>query len=342
MKVEAQKIAIIKLGSIGDVVNTLPLLNRIRKGYPDSQIDWIVEQKAAPVLEHHPALNRRVVFPREHPTRWLQFLKHFRQTRYDLILDCQRIIKSGLLTWLSGAPWRLGFDRARCKELNWMFTNRTIRPNAHPGVMLEQFLEFADYLELPPCPISWEISLHNEERMNVNKLVGPETYAPIVLNVGASKPEKHWPVESFRTLALWLQQHWNGKIVLSGGKEDRHIATRIASSSGIENMAGALSLRELSALYETATLVISGDTGPLHLAVAMGVPVLGLYGPSNPSRTGPFNNSKNVIVGKGNPECPSCKNTCRTPYTPCMNSIPPETVFNRVEQQLSGHLAWIP
>ena len=342
MKIEAQKIAIIKLGSIGDVVNTLPLLNRLRKGYPNSQIDWIVENKSAPVLEHHPSLNRRVMFPREHPTRWPQFLKHFRQTRYDLILDCQRIMRSGLLTWLSGAPWRLGFDRARCKEMNWMFTNRTIHPNANPGVMLEQFLEFADYLELPPCPTSWDIALHNEERKKVNKLVGRETYAPIILHVGASKPENLWPVEHFISLSHQIKQHWNGKIVLSGGEQDRQIAAQIASSSDIENMAGVLSLRELSALFECTNLVVSCDTGPLHLAVAMGAPVLGLYGPSNPSRTGPFNNSKNVIVGKGNPECPACKSRCRAPYAPCMKSISPEVVFKRVEEQLSRQPAWIP
>ena len=342
MKIEARKIAIIKLGSIGDVVNTLPLLNRLRQGYPHSRIDWIVEKKSASVLDNHPSLNHRIVFPREHPTLWPQFLKHFRHTRYDLILDCQRIIKSGLLTWFSGAPYRLGFDRARCKEMSWIFTNRKIYPNAHPGVMLEQFLEFADHLELPPCPVWWGISLHNEERMNVDSLIGQDAYLPIVINVGASKPEKHWPVEFFIIFIDRLKQHWQGKIILSGGEQDRYIATQIACSSGVENMAGVLSLRELSALYESAKLVVSGDTGPLHIAVAMGAPILGLYGPSNPSRTGPFNNSKNVIVGKGNPECPACKYTCRTPYAPCMKSISPEMVFKMAEQQLSGHPAWIP
>ena len=342
MKVEAKKIAIIKLGAIGDVINTLPLLNRLRKGYPHSQIDWIVERKSAPVLENHPALDRRVVFPREHPTRWLQFLKHFRQTRYDLIIDCQRIMRSGLLTWLSGSPWRVGFDRARCKEMNWIFTNKTIHPNAHPGVMLEQFLEFADYLELPPCPISWDIPLSKEECGKANKLVGGEAYATIVFNVGASKPENLWPVEHFIHLGHLIKQHWKGKIVLSGGEQDRPRATQIAASSNIENMAGVLSLRELGGLYESTSLVISGDTGPLHFAVAMGAPVLGLYGPSNPSRTGPFNNSNNVIVGEGNPECPACKQRCLAPYTPCMNSISPEIVFKRVEQQLARQPAWIP
>ena len=342
MKIEAQKIAIIKLGSIGDVVNTLPLLNRLRKGYPTSQIDWIVEKKSAPVLDNHPSLNHRIVFPREHPALWLQFLQQVRQTRYDLILDCQRIMKSGLLSWLSGATWRLGFDRARCKEGNWIFSNRTIHPNTNPGVMLEQFLEFADYLELPPCPISWDMTLSKGERMKVNNLVGRETHPIIVINIGASKPEKLWPVEHFIALSRQLKQHWKGKVIIVGGTQDRPSAFQIASSSDTECLAGDVTLRELGALYENTSLVISGDTGPLHLAVAMGAPVLGLYGPSTPSRTGPFNNARNVITGKGNPECPSCKNSCPSPYAPCMNSISPEIVFKGVEHRLSKQPAWIP
>lgn len=342
MKIEACKIAIVRLGSIGDVVNTLPLLNRLRAGYSHSHITWIVEEKSAAILEGHSALDSLMVFPRSQPGLWLQFAKQLRAHRFDLVLDCQRMMRSGIIVKLSGAPHRIGFDRARCREGSWIFTNHQIPPNHNPGVMLERFLDFADYLELPAAKISWDIQIGRTERDKVSQVLGLHGSSPIAMNVGASKPEKRWPAEHFIELIRLLRPHWDGDLVLTGSIADQACAGQIAREASVINTTGLFSLKELGAFLEQAAVVLSCDTGPLHLAVAMGTPVIGLYGPSDPRRTGPYEQESWIIVGEGRPRCRSCHRWCGNPYTPCMRNISPETVFRTIKKRLAGHLSWIP
>lgn len=342
MRIDARKIAIIRLGSIGDVVNTLPLLNRLRAGYPRSHITWIVEEKSAAILEGHSALDSLAVFPRSQPSLWLRFAKQLRADGFDLVLDCQRMLRSGIIAKLSGAPHRIGFDRARCREGNWIFTNHQIPPNHNPGVMLERYLEFADYLELAPTTVSWNIPMGHAERARVSEVLGIGGSSPIVINVGASKPEKLWLAEHFTAVIRLLQPHWAGGLVLTGAMADRARAARITRGTAVLNTTGRLSLKELGALLEQAAVVLSCDTGPLHLAVAMGTPVIGLYGPSDPRRTGPYGHEGWIIVGEGRPRCRRCHRWCGNPYTPCMRNISPEMVFRKIQKRLTGHPSWLP
>jgi lipopolysaccharide heptosyltransferase I len=341
VRIEASKIGIVRLGSIGDVINTLPLLNRLRAGYPASHIAWVVEAKAAAILDGHPALDSLILFPRNRPRLWPGFVRRLRRAGFDLLLDCQRIIRSGLVTWISGAPHRVGFDRARCKEGSWIFTNHHIPPNDRPGVTLERYLEFADYLQLPPTPVSWNIALDTTDRQKALRIIGDNGSPPVVVNVGASTPEKRWPAGHFSALIAVLKNHWKGPLVLTGGAEDRERAATIAQGTHVQDMSGALSLKELAALLEAAAVVVSSDTGPLHLAVAMGAPVIGLYGPSDPARTGPFGQPEGVIVGQGGPKCRACRRWCGDPYTPCMRDISPKIVFQKMEKRLARHPSWI-
>lgn len=342
MRIQASNIALVRLGSIGDVVNTLPLLNRLRAGYPQSCITWIVEQKSAPILEGHSALDRVLVFPRSKPGLWATFVRQLREARFDLILDCQRMIRSGILVGLSGARHRIGFDRARCREGNWIFTNRRIPPNSSQGVMLERFLEFADYLELPATEVSWNIQIGDVERDKISRIQGMGSSFPIVISLGASKPEKLWPQEYFVELIRRLKLHWRGLVALVGGIRDRERANRISQYGYAVNTCGSLSLKELAAFLEKAALVVSCDTGPLHLAVAMGAPVIGLYGPSDPARTGPYGQREWIIEGRGTFQCRSCKRWCGNPVTPCMRNISPDTVFEMIQRRLGSHPSWIP
>jgi lipopolysaccharide heptosyltransferase I len=342
VRIDARNIAIVRLGSIGDVVNTLPLLNRLRAGYPSSHLTWIVEEKSAPILEGHPALDGLILFPRRYPWLWPAFVRRLRMMKFDLIIECQRITRSGLIAVLSGAPNRLGFDRVRCKEGSWIFTNFRIPPCDHSGVMLEQYLEFAEYLELPPAPVSWGITLNQSHRDKIVAFLGPDNVATIILNVGATKRENLWPEGHFVTLVNRLVPHWKGRIVLTGGALDRGRAARVMRGLPVHDTSGMFSLKELAALFETSAIVVSCDTGPLHLAVAMGVPVVGLYGPSDPQRTGPYGRSDWILVGSGGSQCRSCRRWCGDPYTPCMRSISPDMVFDKIEKRLAGHPSWVP
>lgn len=342
VKIDAEKIAIVRLGSIGDVINALPLLNRLRAGYPKSHITWIVEEKSSAILEGHAALDRVMVFPRRRPSRWARFVAELRAAEFDLVIDCQRMMRSGLLTRLSGASYRLGFDRARCREASWIFTNLRIPSNSRSGVTLERYLEFADYLELPKTAISWNIPIVQQDRERVSQIISDTEDPPMVFAVGASKREKLWPSQYFSVLAKHMKEHWRGQMVLTGGIQDRERANQVAQEVKVVDTTGALTLKELAVLLERAALVVSCDSGPLHLAVGMGRPVIGLYGPSDPSRTGPYGQADWIIDGRAAPPCRSCKRWCGTPYTPCMNGITPEEVFHAINKRLASHPSWIP
>jgi ADP-heptose:LPS heptosyltransferase len=207
---------------------------------------------------------------------------------------------------------------------------------------VEQYLEFGDYLELPSIPVSWNIALQQTHRYKLPQLLGNDDAGSIILNLGASKSENLWPEEYFIELLTLLRNSWKGKIVLAGGFEDRERAAKITAKNEVLDATGLLSLMELAALFSSADVVVGCDTGPLHLAVAMGTPVVGLYGPSDPQRTGPYGQANWVLVGSGGSECRSCRRWCGDPYTPCMRSIAPEMVFDKIEQRLAGHPSWIP
>jgi ADP-heptose:LPS heptosyltransferase len=139
MRVDAERILIVLLGAIGDVVRALPLANRLRAGYPNAHLAWAVEPRSAPVLAEHPALDERLVFERSGGApSFARFLRDVRARRFDLVLDLQRHLKSGIVSWSTRAPVRIGFHRRNAKELNWLWNTHTIEPVAGRGWELEQ------------------------------------------------------------------------------------------------------------------------------------------------------------------------------------------------------------
>ncbi len=160
MRVPAERILIVLLGAIGDVTRALPLLNRLRAGYPRAHLAWALEPTAAPVLEHHPALDARLIFERRGGARaFAAFLARVRAERFDLVLDLQRHAKSGLVSAASRAPVRIGFHRRNAKELNWLWNTHTIAPVEGRGWKLAQYLRFADLLELPAQAPRFDVRL---------------------------------------------------------------------------------------------------------------------------------------------------------------------------------------
>jgi heptosyltransferase-1 len=328
-QIPAERIGLVKLGAIGDVVNTLPLANRLRAGYPRARITWVIAPLAHALLAGHPCVDEFLVFDARKPASWPGFVRELRARRIELALDLQRLLKSGLITRASGAPTRLGFDRARCKEQSHVFTNLRIPPNPAPGVTLAQYLEFADFLGCPPQAPRWDLPFTPFAAARAGE-------RRVVLNVGASWSSKLWPSSSWAELARLLASA-GLSVHLSGGREDRAAAEAIGRAAGVplRSHAGELSLRETAGLLASAELVISGDTGPLHMAVALGRPVLALFGASDPRRTAPFGQPEAVVQ---NPvDCSPCrKRVCHVPGHPCMSDLSPASVFARARSLLSG------
>lgn len=350
------KILIVKLSAIGDVIHTLPALNAIRKHYPTAHITWLVETDAADLLIGHEALDRILISRRKQWVKglvsrsWLKqlkeikdFIKVLRDTRYDIIFDFQALIKSGILIWMCRGDRKIGFDRGmEHSEQSHLFLNERILPvdMDHHALLRQMMLIRA--VGIYEREIVYNLSIGPEDRAQTDhilKLSGIILSRPIVgINPGAKWQTKLWSDKRFAELADRLIRHYHFQVVFTGSKADVSMMRRINAfmKCGAVNLVGKTGLKTLAALYEKLAFLISTDTGPMHLAAAAGIPVVALFGPTAPWRTGPFGSGHQVVLA--DKDCSPCfKRTCDT-YS-CMDRISVTDVLQAVEkvQSLSKH-----
>lgn len=313
-------ILFIKLGALGDVVNTLPLAVAL-KGRLGARIDWLVEPLSYPLVAGHPAVDRAILFEKGAGVEALpRVLGELRAREYAMVLDLQRIVKSGLFTLAARSPRRIGFDRRRCKEQTWLLPFERIRPQPPQRHMLRQYLEFAEHLGVPDAEVRWDIPVTGAHPFPL-----PPRY--VVLNIGATKPANKWTVAGFAALADEIRTRFGVASVLTGGGEDRGMAAAIISlAPQVIDLTGRTSIADLKEVLAGAAAVVSCDTGPMHLAVALGAPVIALFGPANPRRTGPF---RGEVIQKELPCSPCNRRVCPNPI--CMLEITPADVIERLK-----------
>ena len=314
-------ILIVKLGALGDVVNTLPLAVRLHRKL-NARIHWLIEPLSCPIVAHHRCVAHAIVFD---PSRWgpaaATVAKQIRSRRFDAVLDLQRTLKSGAFAMLARTRRRIGFDRDRCKEMTWLLPFDRIPPSEPTAHMVHQYLEFAGYLGASGKEIQWDIAGGQPPPRAL-----PPGYG--VLNIGATKPANRWPQARWAALAEALWEQLRLPCVVTGGKEDVPEAERIQAKAppGLVNLAGQTRIGELVHVLQNASVVVTCDTGPMHLAVALDTPVVALFGPSDPRRTGPF---KGRVI-KASADCAPCnRKTCPDPV--CMRHIGPQAVVEQVK-----------
>ena len=328
------KILLIKLGSIGDVVNTLPLVNALKSGMPEVELGWLIEPKSYPIVEGHRSVDRFIIHRRSRGIRGAgDALKEIRDFKPDLVIDLQRILRSSFFALFSGCRRRLGFDWKRCKECTWLFTNEKISPGDPKAHMVFQYLEFAGYLGLADPEIRFYLTISDRDREEAAKLLLQEKIGKgfVALNIGAAKPSNRWPEEQWAELAALILDRTDRAVILTGGSEDSGRGSSIISLVGNEDrlldFTGRTSLKQLGGLLLSADTVVTGDTGPMHIASALGVRTIGLFGPADPGRTGPFNHL-NLVVRSGVSCAPCGRRTC--PDLKCMEEISAETVYMKI------------
>lgn len=340
---EYMKILFIKLSAIGDVVQTLPALEAIKRHFPGCEIDWVVEEAASGILEGHPLINRLLISRRKawvrmlrNPGRFFQslrdifgFFRRLHETRYDIAIDLQGLLKSGVLIGLARAERKIGFDKTR--ELSYLFLNEKLPPYDIEKHALERYLDVARYLGAkdpsPKCtlPIEHEIDVM-KKRLEV---LGRNGKRIVVINPMARWKTKLWEEGKFAELAERLASEKNAVVIFTGGTDDHGVAERIRSGmkQSSENWAGKTNLKELAALASLADLFITTDTGPMHLAAAAGAKVLALFGPTAPWRTGPY--GQGHIVLRTGIDCSPCfKRKCED--VKCMRGITVEEVIEQI------------
>jgi len=337
------KILFIKLSAIGDVVQTLPALEAIRRTYPDSEITWVVEAAAAGILEGHPLIDRLLISRRKTWLRMLKsprtfqkginniaaFLRELRSTSYDIAIDFQGLLKSGMLMGLARSRRKIGFDKTR--ELSYLFLNERLPAYDIEKHALERYLDVARYLGAsdvsPVCtlPIEREVAAIRTKLDNLN----PQKRPVVAMNPVARWQTKLWPEQSFAELADRLIREQHALVIFTGSPDDRPVNDRILAmmKETAVNWAGETTLKELAALASLTDRFITTDTGPMHLAAAAGARVVALFGPTAPWRTGPYGQG-NISLRTGIACSPCFKRQCDQRFV-CMAGITVDEVMRQ-------------
>jgi lipopolysaccharide heptosyltransferase II len=336
MRVPASRILLVLHGAIGDVVRALPLAMRLRAGYPDAWIGWAVEPAAAPLLAGHPAVDAPLVFERRGGARaFVAFLRRVRAAGADLTLDLQRHAKSGVVSFASRAPVRLGFHRRNAKELNWIWNTHTIAPVEARGWKLAQYQRFADWLELPLSAPAFGLALGTDEETRVTDLLGPRTRPFAACFLGSTWESRLWFADGFAAVARALATRGVDTVLL-GGRDAVELASAVREQAGVPvlDLAGRTTLRETYGVLARARVALGPDSGPMHLAAAAGTPVVSLWGATTPARSAPFGSEDLVLVGR-TPCAPCYRRRCPIGRQ-CMRLLTPARVLAQLERVLEG------
>ncbi|MCG3125438.1 MAG: hypothetical protein CHACPFDD_00258 [Phycisphaerae bacterium] len=350
-----QRILIIKPSSLGDVVHALPVLAALRGAFPRAHIAWLIGRSFAPLLDGHPLLDELIPFDRARYGRmlrsprifveFLQFTRALRARRFDLVIDLQGLIRSGFLAWASGAALRAGFSDAR--ELAWIFYNRRLR--AAPGrphavqrnldLLVQLGVAFARPAEFPLAVSPDELDAARR-RLTA---AGCTSVDFIAVAPGARWASKQWGAARFAELIRRAADAGLPRCVLLGSPDDRAIADEIARElpSGVAvNLAGQTTLRELTAILSLSRLVLSCDSGPMHIAAALSRPLVALFGPTDPARTGPYDAEPHAdranlsILRRDLPCAPCLRRTCPLGHQACMTEMAPAEVLRAIQDVL--------
>jgi 3-deoxy-D-manno-octulosonic-acid transferase/heptosyltransferase-1 len=339
-------ILIVKLSAIGDVIHTLPSLAALRRVYPQAHITWVVEAAAADLVLNHPQLDAVLVSRRK---AWIQdvksgnfrkawreivqFIRDLRKRPYNLVIDFHGLLKSSIIVFLSGGKRKLGYDSLQ--ELSGLFLNEKI-PEDMDKHAVDRYLDFPFYLgakkERTEFILPQSVDAENKVKLLL-ECYGLEDNKYIAINPIAYWDTKLWDNEKFAKLADLIQEQLKIKVVFTGSesKSVEEIAAKMKSK--FINLGGKTSLMELASLFKKARMLITTDSGPMHLACAVGKPVIALFGPTDPKRTGPY--GEGHIVIRDNLSCSPCF-LKKCDMVNCMKNITPEQVYAVVESKIKS------
>ena len=293
------RILIVRLSAIGDCIQTMPLACAVRDHWPTAHITWVTEKVSAPLVEACSAVDRVVVVPKGFATTW-KLLRRLRRvlttSTFDFALDPQGLTKSGLVAWLSSVQRRIGFARPASRELNPFLQTERVRSVATHRV--NRYLELLRPLGSAENAVRFGLNLPAAAATTAQKLADQHKlhagYA--VLNPGAGWDSKRWPVERFSHVARHLAARGIPSLVVWAGSQEQAWAEEIVKqAAGGAHLAPQTSLLELAAVLERAQLFVSSDTGPLHLAAAVGTPCVALFGASRGDACGPYGRGHQVL-----------------------------------------------
>ena len=342
----ASSVLIVKLSSMGDVLHTLPAGLALRRALPEARIGWAVERAHAGLLAGQDWLDELIVWDRRNLRTFADFVRRIRAGRWEVAIDFQGLLRSGLVARLSGARQRVGYAPTR-ERAHWFYNRqvplptldrhavdrsldlvRAAFPNAAHDAMQPRF-------PLHPTPAD----MAAVERWLCEQRFDPARERLVVLNPHCRKDANRWPAERFRELVGRLLERPQTRVALVGGPIARELCDDIAGpyAGRVLRADGCLSLLGTAELFRRAQVVVTGDTGPMHIAAAVETPIVALFGPANPTRTGPY--ADNAIVLNRHLECSPCyaRSACPLGHAVprCMDEIAVADVLVAIDRQLA-------
>lgn len=342
--ISAKKILIIKLRAIGDVILATPIIENLRRAYPDAEIEFLTERPCYPAIKEHPELDNVIVYNRAYiqslskRRAFLQnfsFLRSLRKKKYDIVFDLFGNPRSALFALATGARYRVGFGFRGRK-----FAYNTVVPPR--GDRIHEVLFNLDVLPAMGIPVTTtrpevyidEVSKAFAEAFWARH--GLDGAITVGLNPSGGWQSKRWPLAHFAALGDRIAERLHARVLLLWGPGEKRDAEAVAARMQHDALlAPQADLLQLAALLERLTLLVSNDSGPMHLAAAAGTPVIGIYGPTRPELQGPWG-EQHAVVQKSGLDCLGCNGvTCKIKTHECMRMLQPDTVFAQVEQLLA-------
>jgi len=340
------RILVVRLSSLGDVVHAIPVTATLRKSFPAARIDWVIDERYRDFVDLVSVVDHRISVPTGQRvlTRFPGLVRELRSVHYDVAIDLQGLWKSALIARVSGAKRVIGFEAAHLREPSSKCLYTEVLPVGSVTHIIEKNLALVAHLGA--CTDEWEFPINecpSEVVVCVRKLMDIKSDENFVLiNPGAAWSSKRWQPEHFGLLAQQLSKLYQMKsAVLWGPGEETLAKMVVAASAGAAVITPPTNLIDLVALARAATVMVAGDTGPLHVAAAVHTPVVGVYGPSNPKRNGPWM-SEDVAVSRF--ETCGCQKKRSRPSgvvvrrcvqrSSCLSGISVEDVTKAVEQRL--------
>lgn len=333
-KNSVKKILIVKPSSLGDVVHSLPFLNAMKSCFPKAEIHWVIAKGLEGLLEGHPMIDKLIIINKDlwkdlsHAGSTVKeirvLFRQLRHEKYDIVVDLQGLLRSGVITWATRAPLRIGFQEAR-EGSRFFYTKRVMGGRDIHAV--DRYMKVAAELGCDIHEIVFPLPLFKKSAAQAETLAASGPYA--VLVPGARWKTKIWPAESFGKVASMLPL----RSVVVGGSSDKVMAEKVASHSDEKTVSvvGQTGLKELIEIIRVAEVVITNDTGPMHIAAALNVPVIAIFGPTSPAKTGPYGIGHVVLQSKA--DCVPCFKKDCVDFR-CMNEITPEVVIHEVKRVL--------
>lgn len=326
---------VVRLGALGDLIHTLPAVAALRRAHPHARIDWLVEPRHRELLDLVPILTSVIVLERRSLAGWLDILSRLRHRRYDVALDFQGLVKSAALARGSGAGEVVGFDRAALREPAARWFYRETAPVGEGRHVIQKNLALASHvLDRRETALEFPLKVVESAALADVRARGIARFA--LVNPGAAWPNKRWPAERFGAVAAHLASAHGLTPLVLWGPNERDLAQRVVAASGDRAVvAPETRLADLVALSRAASLIVSGDTGPLHVACAVGTPSVSVFGPTDASRNGPWDARDRVLTRYAACAC-HYKRQCAQPSAWCLGDVAVDAVIDAVHARLTA------